>query len=302
MATTPPQPFWLQIVRGIQLLLAVVTLGLSAYALSVVGGYSGYGLNIFTTIVTIFYIAYIITSSFIAPNMYNIWTSLALQAFLCIFWLATFGTLAAASVAYSIDDSFDHYDSDEWFYSVHTGDYVSAETAKVVVNTTKASAALTAFIWVSFVATLIYTSMFPQPQHSEKPSSNPSQPYPPSATAAAIEPEPPPPLPQTKSTRWVPSAAQHPLPTSRLSSMPSNRSMPRPMLPLAPSTPSSSRSSSNSSQWDTPRSSSSSQQPIRSKLAARHHTSRPVAQHHTSRLVPPRREPTCSRRPTHRSN
>ncbi|KFY22049.1 hypothetical protein V493_06895 [Pseudogymnoascus sp. VKM F-4281 (FW-2241)] len=159
MATTPPQPFWLQIVRGFQLLLALVTLGLSAYALSVVGGYSGYGLNIFTTIVTLFYIAYIVTSSFIVPTLYNIWTSLALQAFLCIFWLATFGTLAAASVAYSIDDAFDYYDNDEWFYSVHTGDYVSAETAKVVVNTTKASAALTAFIWVSFVATLIYTTL-----------------------------------------------------------------------------------------------------------------------------------------------
>ncbi|KFY18727.1 hypothetical protein V491_04722, partial [Pseudogymnoascus sp. VKM F-3775] len=154
MATNPPQPFWLQIFRGVQLLLALITLALAAYCLSVVGSYSGYGLNIFTSIVTLFYVGYIITSSIVAPTLYNIYISLMFQAFLAIFWLATFGTLAALAVSFAYVESYDNYDSD-YYYSYRS--YGLSGSWKVVSAITKTATALTAFIWVSFVVTLIYT-------------------------------------------------------------------------------------------------------------------------------------------------
>ncbi|KFX89519.1 hypothetical protein V490_06968 [Pseudogymnoascus sp. VKM F-3557] len=158
MATNPPQPLWLGAVRGIQLLLALVTLGLSAYAVSVVGSFSAYNLNIFTSIITLFYAGYIVVSTFVVPTLFNIWISLIFQAFLAIFWLSTFGTLAALAVAYGAVGRYynDYYDDD---YTYRYGGYNYTDEGKVVVATTKASAALTALIWVSFVATLIYTTL-----------------------------------------------------------------------------------------------------------------------------------------------
>lgn len=166
MATNPPQPFWLQIVRGVQLLLALITLALAAYCLSVVGSYSGYGLNVFTSLVTLIYIAYIVTSSIFVTTLYNIYISLMFQAFLAIFWLATFGTLAALAVSFGVVESYDDYDSD-YYYSYRS--YGLSGSWKVVSAITKTSTALTAFIWISFVATLIYTSMFPESQYSKEP-------------------------------------------------------------------------------------------------------------------------------------
>lgn len=160
MSTNPPTPLWVTVVRGIQLFFAVVTLGLSAYGLSVVGSYSGYGLNIFTSIVTFFYIGYIVASTFFVQSIFNIWINLAFQAFLAIFWLATFGTLAALAVAFAAVESYNGY-SDSYYYTYSSGGL--SGSLEVVSATTKASTALSAFVWVLFVATLIYTSTSPIP-------------------------------------------------------------------------------------------------------------------------------------------
>lgn len=158
MATEPPHPLWLKIVIGIQLFLALVTLALSAYGLSIAGSYSGFGLNVFTSIVTFAYVGYIVAYTFFVPTLYNIYISLGLQAFLAIFWLSTFGTLAALAAAFGAVESYSGYGG--YYKRYYTG---SSDSWTTLSATTKASAALTAFIWVSFVATLIYTSMSPTP-------------------------------------------------------------------------------------------------------------------------------------------
>lgn len=165
MATNPPQPLWLTIVRGIQLLLALVTLGLSAYGISIAGNYAGYGLNIFTTIVTLFYIGYIVASTVVVPTLFNIWTSLMFQAFLSIFWLATFGTLAALSVSYAVVDEYDDYDDDDDYYYTYRGNNYDdiSDYFRTAAATTKAATALAAVVWILFVATLIYTGTSPTP-------------------------------------------------------------------------------------------------------------------------------------------
>ncbi|KFY18175.1 hypothetical protein V492_00110 [Pseudogymnoascus sp. VKM F-4246] len=158
MSTNPSAPLWLTIVRGIQLLFALVTLALSAHALATVGTYSGFGLNIFTSIVTLFYMIYIGVTSFGAQAAFNIWISVMFQAFLAIFWLATFGTLAALAVAFTVVENHDDYDYD-YNYSYSYRNYGLTDDLKIVSSTTKASTALSAFVWVSFVATLIYTAL-----------------------------------------------------------------------------------------------------------------------------------------------
>lgn len=157
MATEPPHPLWLKIVLGFQLFFALVTLALSAYALSVVGSYSGYGLNIFTSIATFAYIGYIVAYTFYIPTIYNIFISLGSQAFLAIFWLSTFGTIAALAAAFGAVESYSSY-SGGYYYRYSSG---ASDSWTTVGDVTKALAALTAFIWVSFVATLVYTSMSP---------------------------------------------------------------------------------------------------------------------------------------------
>lgn len=159
MATEPPHPLWLKIVLGLQLFFALVTLALSAYGLSVAGSYSGFGLNVFTSIVTFAYIGYIVAYTFFVSTIYNIYISLGLQAFLAIFWLSTFGTLAALAAAFGAVESYSGY-SGGYYYTYNSG---ASDSWTTLSATTKASAALTAFIWVSFVATLIYTSMSPTP-------------------------------------------------------------------------------------------------------------------------------------------
>ncbi|KFZ01191.1 hypothetical protein V500_00857 [Pseudogymnoascus sp. VKM F-4518 (FW-2643)] len=157
MTTNPPAPLWLSVVRGIQLFLALVTLALSAYGISAIGSYSGYGLNIFTSVVTLFYIGYIVASTFFVESLFNIWIALGFQAFLAIFWLATFGTLAALAVSFGVLESYDGY-SGGYYYS-YTGNSDVSDYFRVVSATTKASTAFAAIVWVLFVATLIYTTI-----------------------------------------------------------------------------------------------------------------------------------------------
>jgi len=134
----PVQPMWLLIIRGFQALFSVVTLALSAYALSVFGSYisSGYGLNIFTSIYTLIFLGYILGTGFFAPHAYNCWAHLGLEIAANIFWLSTFAVLAQTATYY---DAF-------WRF---TGTYSSAKGA------TQGGAALGAITWALFIASLV---------------------------------------------------------------------------------------------------------------------------------------------------
>lgn len=143
-----PAPLWVGILRVIQAFLALITLALSAYALSIFGGYGGFGLNIFTSLLTFGFLIYIAITGFTIHASYNMWAQLGLEIALVIFWLSTFGAIASLAAAFGI---YDHYNGYVYGY----GD------ASAAVSCTKAAAALTAFAWVAFVATLVHTCKSP---------------------------------------------------------------------------------------------------------------------------------------------
>jgi len=134
----PAQPLWVGILRIVQAVLALITLALSAYALSYFGGYSGYGLNIFTSLLTWIFLGYIFVTAFLFPEAYSVWAQLGLEIALVIFWLSTWAVIASLAAAFG-----------DWYGYRYYGNSSAA------VGCTKAAAALGAFVWVSFVATLI---------------------------------------------------------------------------------------------------------------------------------------------------
>lgn len=96
--------------RIVQLVLAVIVMGLAAYG---VAGLAFDGdvfimvVGLMTLVVTIYYLV----AEFSSPAAYNYWAVLALDIFLVIMWLASFALLASeVAAAYSYLDS-DGYDS-----------------------------------------------------------------------------------------------------------------------------------------------------------------------------------------------
>ncbi|KAI0126866.1 hypothetical protein BJ170DRAFT_421668 [Xylariales sp. AK1849] len=86
-------------IRIVQLVLALVALGLSAYGVAFLV-FSGDCLMLFTAIATVIYCIYCIVAEFGAPALYNYWAILALDIFLVIFWLISFALLAAQVAPY----------------------------------------------------------------------------------------------------------------------------------------------------------------------------------------------------------
>jgi hypothetical protein len=134
----PAQPLWVGILRIVQAVLALITLALSAYCISYFGGYSGYALNIFTSLLTWIFLGYIFITAFLFPLAYSVWAQLGFEIGLFIFWLSTWATIASLAAAF--------------------GDYRYYGRASTAVACTKAAAALGAFAWASFIATLVNLS------------------------------------------------------------------------------------------------------------------------------------------------
>jgi len=144
------QPAWFGILRVMQGLFALLTLILSAYALHSLGNYSGYGMNIFTSILTLIFLAYIFVTAFKVTQAYNMWAVLGLEIALVIFWLVTFALLADAAVAFD--------DWEEYFGGQRVAGYNGTD-ASAAVACTKAGAVFAAFTWVAFVVTLVFFSL-----------------------------------------------------------------------------------------------------------------------------------------------
>lgn len=151
----PYQPFWLLIIRGFQLLLSIIILGLSAYAGAGYYVYAGYGIGIFSFVWTLLFLCYIEISTFFWPVAYNKYAHLVLEILCVIFWLSTFGALAAVAAAWSFTTSYSSsYSSGTtcvYGICVRATSYDSSSYA----NSTKAAAALGAIEWALFVGTLI---------------------------------------------------------------------------------------------------------------------------------------------------
>jgi len=135
----PGQPLWVGILRIVQAVFSLITLALSAFALSALGSYGGYGLNIFTSLLTWIFLVYIFLTAYLFPLAFSVWAQLGLEIALVIFWLSTWATLAALASWWSIG----------WRLS---------STGSAAVGCTQAAAALGAFTWATFVATLVYLS------------------------------------------------------------------------------------------------------------------------------------------------
>jgi len=104
-------------IRIIQLVLAVLILGLDAYGLYVLA-FSGAALNMFTTVATIIVCIYNIVAELGPVSLYNYWAILALDIFLTVFWLISFA-LMAAQVA-PLFTSYSYYSGYYSYYSYYS--------------------------------------------------------------------------------------------------------------------------------------------------------------------------------------
>lgn len=143
----PDIPAWFGIIRIIQAFFALLTLALSAFCIDRLGSWSGFGMNIFTSIFTFLYLAYIFVTAFKLHHGYNYIAVLVLEALLFIFWLTTFALLAELASAFG---------DRGWGGRRVYGEYQSA------VDAEKAATAFAALTWVSFGVTLAFYSKFPK--------------------------------------------------------------------------------------------------------------------------------------------
>jgi len=98
-------------IRGAQMLLAVICLGLSAYESSVgvedifgdtFHGYSEANYNVFTSVWTILLLAYLITATIRPGLLFHKWATVAFDALTMLFWFAAFISIAAIEGAIDI--------------------------------------------------------------------------------------------------------------------------------------------------------------------------------------------------------
>ncbi|KAI0186157.1 hypothetical protein EV127DRAFT_188022 [Xylaria flabelliformis] len=118
-------------VRIIQLVLGIICLGLTAFTVSVLP-FVGAIIMLFTAIVTLISSIYILVAHFGSPAAYNYWAILGLDIFHVIFWLISFG-LVAANAAYIL--TYGSY-VDDYYYSGYTilGAILAAAAALGAVN------------------------------------------------------------------------------------------------------------------------------------------------------------------------
>ncbi|KAH8755193.1 hypothetical protein F5882DRAFT_308096 [Hyaloscypha sp. PMI_1271] len=94
-------PQWLIVLRGIQVLLSIIVLGISCYGVYW-ATFSEYGFSIFVSLVTIILVLYDVLTSKISKwaVAYNYWAVLAFDIFGVIFWLATMASVAALRASF----------------------------------------------------------------------------------------------------------------------------------------------------------------------------------------------------------
>ncbi|KAI1815247.1 hypothetical protein GGS20DRAFT_356103 [Poronia punctata] len=126
--------------RIVQLVLAVICLGLAGYAVSLLP-ISGAGLTVFTSVVSILSSIYLLVAHFSQPIAYNYWAVLGLEIFHVVFWLIAFAVLASQAAV--------------WL-SYTAGTNTIDEVFGAVCG---AGAGLGALQWVSYIVTLTLHSL-----------------------------------------------------------------------------------------------------------------------------------------------
>ncbi|TDZ13468.1 hypothetical protein C8035_v004272 [Colletotrichum spinosum] len=82
--------------RIVQLVLAVVITGICAFGVYILP-FSGNCFMIFVSLSTIIVTVWLVVAEYAMPKIYNLWAVLALDIFLLVFWLCSFGLLASQS-------------------------------------------------------------------------------------------------------------------------------------------------------------------------------------------------------------
>ncbi|KAK9779664.1 hypothetical protein SCAR479_03271 [Seiridium cardinale] len=139
-------------IRILQLVLAVVVLGLSAFGVAVLV-FSGDCLILFTAIATIISCIYYIVAEFGAPKLFNYWAVLSLDIFLVIFWLISFALLAAEVAPY-----MNGYTTCDYYYGCYTTSLSGSD--KIYAACLAAAAGLGGLEFVVFIVSLaIHSAM-----------------------------------------------------------------------------------------------------------------------------------------------
>jgi len=146
----PVTPHWFIYLRYGQIggsLIVLVCAAVSLGAFNSVNGYYlgwGPGFAIFTAIYNLLFLSAIIAVPIFAPQFYFKWFCLGAECFAILWNLISFSGLAVWSTAFSFVEGIDN-DSESRVNTVH--------------GATAAGAAFGAFLWISFIVSLVFYSI-----------------------------------------------------------------------------------------------------------------------------------------------
>lgn len=148
----PQTPPWLIYVRYAQVVLTLVVLICAAVSLAAFArydyGYLGYGpgFSVFTCVYTFLFLAGVLLFPRFCPQFYFKWFHLGAECFCVLWWLVSWSGLAVWSTAFAYLDG-----------TYSDGIYRSTDNVvKTIHGATAAGAAFGAFLWVSFIVTLVF--------------------------------------------------------------------------------------------------------------------------------------------------
>jgi len=159
-------PKWVIILRGIQLFLATVVLGLSAYGVHWIA-FNAWGFAIFCSLATYIVVLYgILTERIPSWNTaYNYWAIVALDAFLVVFWLSAMGALAATRALFIYPTTINgciNYGSGGICYKKRDLDLAKRDSYVATngyLSMMSGAAGISALLFVLFVVTLVMSSI-----------------------------------------------------------------------------------------------------------------------------------------------
>jgi len=156
----PAQPFWSLLVRIAQAVLAVLLVVLTAFSASRLGsGVPGFGMTWFSFSWTAVYFGYLAVSVLVAPEAYHYITHLVLEALSCIFWLATWATLAGE--ASDLSGATYYHGVPKYISSGALPSFFdnNLSTLRSAIDCVGASAGIGALVWLLFCVTLAFLVM-----------------------------------------------------------------------------------------------------------------------------------------------
>ncbi|EPE34584.1 hypothetical protein GLAREA_10278 [Glarea lozoyensis ATCC 20868] len=160
MSTTShvlPLPIPFLALRAVQLAMAVVVLGLTAYGLSFNFVVDALALSLFTAIATLIITIYNIVSFVAVKAAYNYWAVLGLDIFGLIFWLTSMGLMASWVSGFS-----DVYNYTCYYYCYRKRDILprTIYAGDGYVAAMKGAAGVAGLEVALFIASLVITAIF----------------------------------------------------------------------------------------------------------------------------------------------